>query len=232
MLTTIPESEYKRFQTFIQVYQKGSIIVQENQVDDKGLFLLRQGEVAVYKGKGNNRELISKIEAINFFGEMAIIAGGPRSASIEALVDNTIVYAFRTPDLDALMSNPTWGRMLVTRLSKDLKQSNSLIMDMHEQVRNQRQEIDNLTNSTVEVFSITNEIQRSIAEDTVATAREWKYLTGIVELLQRLLHSKLPSVAKKLNKVDLDTWKMLYKDGVCPEVIYNLMTRNDNSKNK
>jgi CRP-like cAMP-binding protein len=223
MYADIPENEYQRFQAFIQIYQKGAVIVSENELDDKGLFLLRKGEVAIYKGKGKARELISKIEAINFFGEMAIIAGGPRSASVEALTDNTIVYAFRTPDLDALMSNPTWGRMLVTRLSKDLKQSNSLIMDLREQVRNQKEEIENLTKGTIEVFSITSEIQKSIANDAVATAREWKYLSGIVELVQKLLHSRLPGVASQLDAVKPETWKALYDGGICPEIIYDHM---------
>jgi CRP-like cAMP-binding protein len=229
MYADIPENEYQRFQSFIQVYQKGAVIVSENELDDKGLFLLRKGEVGIYKGTGKARELISKIEALNFFGEMAIIAGGPRSASVEALTDNTIVYAFQTPDLDALMSNPTWGRMLVTRLSKDLKQSNSLIMELREKVRNQKDEIENLYQGSIEVFSVTGEIQRSIANDAVATAREWKYLSGIVELLQKLLHSRLPGVAGQLNAVKPETWKALYNEGICPEIIYNHMIRTTDS---
>jgi CRP-like cAMP-binding protein len=225
MYAEIPENEYQRFQSFVQVYQKGAVIVSENDLDDKGLFLLRRGAVAVYKGKGKSRELISKIEALNFFGEMAIIAGGPRSASVEALTDNTIVYAFQTPDLDALMSNPTWGRMLVTRLSKDLKQSNSLIMELREQVRYQKEEIEKLYKGSIEVFSVTSEIQKSIANDAVATAREWKYLSGIVELVQKLLRSRLPEVADHLNTVEPETWKALYDEGICPEIIYNHMKK-------
>ena len=225
MYADIPEIEYQRFQAFIQVYQKGAVIVSEDELDDKGLFLLRKGEVAIYKGRGKARELISKIEAINFFGEMAIIAGGPRSATVEALTDDTLVYAFRTPDLDALMSNPTWGRMLVTRLSKDLQQSNSLIMELREQVRSQKEENEALHHGAVEVFSVTSAIQRSIADDAVVTAREWKYLSGMAELVQRLLHSRLPGVANQLASVDPETWKSLFDEGICPEIIFEQMTK-------
>lgn len=226
MYADIPESELKSFQSFIHVYQKGMVIVSENELDDKGLLLLRKGEVAIYKGKGKTRELISRIEAINFFGEMAIITGEPRSATVEALTDNTIVYSFRTPDLDALMSNPTWGRILVTRLTKDLKQSNDLIMELREQLRSQKEEIEILNKGSIEVFSVTNEIQKKLADDTIATAREWKYLSGLVELVQKLLESRLPKVAGQLRTINPETWKSLYEEGVCPEIIYTQMAKN------
>ncbi len=45
------------------------------------------------------------------------------------------------------------------------------------------------------------------------TAREWKYLSGIVELVQKLLHSRLPGVASQLDTVDPETWKSLLTRG-------------------
>jgi CRP-like cAMP-binding protein len=224
MYEDIPDQEYQKFQSFIQVYQKGAVIVKENEIDDKGIFLLRKGSVSVYKGQGNKREQISKIDAINFFGDMSIIAGGARSASVEALQDNTIVYAFRTPDLDVLLSNPTWGRMLVSRLAHDLKQSNIVVMEQHERLNNLEMEKINLTNGVIEVLNITYAIQNKIANDAVATAREWKYLIGIVDLVQRLVNTRLPGVAQRLGHVDVEIWKRLYEEGICPEIIYRQMS--------
>lgn len=227
MYEVIPENEYKNFRAFIQVYQRHAVIVAEGELDDKGLFLLRSGSVGIYKGRGRERELISQIDAINFFGEMSIIDGGPRSATVEALCDETIVYAFRTPDLDALMSNPTWGRMLVTRLIRDLKQTTGLNMDLHNQVRLLTEENEVLKKGAIEVFSVTSSIQKAIAEDAVATAREWKYLSGIVELVQKLIHSRLPEVGKKLTEVPASHWKELHDEGLCPEIIYQQMAGKD-----
>ncbi len=227
MYEDIPDQEYQKFQSFIQVYQKGAIIVKENELDDKGIFLLRKGSVSVYKGQGSKREQISKIDAINFFGEMSIIAGGARSASVEALLDNTIVYAFRTPDLDVLLSNPTWGRMLISRLAHDLKQSNILVMEQHEKLNNLEMEKINLTNGVVDVLNITYAIQKKIANDAVATAREWKYLIGIVDLVHKLVNTRLPGVAKRLGHVDAEIWKGLYKEGICPEIIYRQMSDHE-----
>jgi hypothetical protein len=111
--------------------------------------------------------------------------------------------------------------MLVTRLLKDVKQSNSLIMYLREQVRNQKEEIENPTTGTIEVFNNTNEILKSIANDAVATARECKYFSGIVELVQKFQHSRLPGVASQLDTVKPETWKALHNEGICPEIIYD-----------
>jgi len=99
-------------------------------------------------------------------------------------------------------------------------------MELRDQVRSQKQENEALNEGAVEVFSVTSEIQRSIADDAVVTAREWKYLSGMAELVQRLLHSRLPGVANQLESVDLETWKSLFDEGICPEIIYDQMTKS------
>jgi CRP-like cAMP-binding protein len=223
MFEGIPDREYEKFHNFIQVYNQGAQIVVEDIQDDKGLFLLRKGEVGIYKKCGEGRELLSRIKAINFFGEMSIIVGGPRTATVEVLSKNAVVYAFRTPDLDIVLSNSKWGIMLVSRLSQNLKESNVQIINLRQQNNQIREQNEHLTQGVVEIFNITEEIQRNIAQDAVATAREWKYLTSIIELEQCLLKSRLPEIASQIGHVDPSVWKDLYKEGNCPEIIYDYM---------
>ena len=221
MTEIIPEAEYENFRSFIREYHKGESIITEGQQDDNSLFLLRIGEVEIYKDNGEKRDLISKIEAINFFGEMAIISGGPRSATVVALSNIVIVYAFRSPDLGALMSNPKWGNMLVSRLSKNLNRSNEQLVELRLENQKLKTSNEKLSKGIVEIFSVTNEIQKSIARDAVATAREWTYLNAIVELSQCMLKSRLPELAQQIKGVDSSLWKTLYEEGVCSEIIYD-----------
>lgn len=77
----------------MQVYslEKDSLIICEGD-DTKKMYFIIEGTVNVYrktyKGKTEN---ICELSAPNYFGEMSIIDGGPRSASVEA--KTTVVLA-------------------------------------------------------------------------------------------------------------------------------------------
>jgi CRP-like cAMP-binding protein len=135
MIDDIPPDEARIFKPFTKIYQRGESIIIEGQKDDMGLFLLRVGSVCVYRKRLGGRDLISSIEAINFFGEMALLLNAPRSATVEASSETVVVYAFQTPDLNKLLSNPKWGQMLVERLCHDLRQSNTHLTELREENR-------------------------------------------------------------------------------------------------
>lgn len=61
------------------VYLKGDIIIKKGEVADK-LFLISKGEVAVYDGN----VLLNRLEEGAFFGEIALIRGGVRTATVVA----------------------------------------------------------------------------------------------------------------------------------------------------
>ena len=147
----IPSGEFERFNSFMQVYKRGTPIIVEGQQDDKGLFLLRQGRVGVYKQYDNDRELITTIDAVNFFGELSLVSSAPRTATVEALSDQVIVYGFRTSDVQVLLTNPKWGYLLCSRLIMNLKADNDQIVDLVEQNHDLKKELETNKNNSLEI---------------------------------------------------------------------------------
>jgi len=54
---------------------------------DKGrlMYLIREGKIKITKGKGEEEKVLAVLKEGDFFGEMAIIDGSPRSASAIAV---------------------------------------------------------------------------------------------------------------------------------------------------
>ncbi len=65
-----------------------------------GLYIIRTGEVTITRFTSNNEELLlATLLKGDFFGELALIDGGKRSASAIAKTDTKIAVIFK-PDLD------------------------------------------------------------------------------------------------------------------------------------
>jgi CRP-like cAMP-binding protein len=63
-------------------YVEGEAVVREGEPGDR-LYLLLEGEVRVVKGFGTPQELLlRRLRAVDYFGEMAVLADEPRSATI------------------------------------------------------------------------------------------------------------------------------------------------------
>jgi CRP-like cAMP-binding protein len=116
----IPEDELTQFEPYLKVYTKGATILREGEFDER-IFLLRQGDVSVYKTVGDHSQYLSNILAINFFGEMSAFTRRPRSATIVAATDLVAVYAFDKLNMAAVFSNEKWSSLLVTRLISDMQ---------------------------------------------------------------------------------------------------------------
>lgn len=120
----IPEDELRQFQPYLQIYTKGKTIIEEGHKYDQRFFLLRQGEVEVTRAIGDRQQVIGNIQAVNFFGEIAIISQRPRTATVIAKSDPTVVYAFENPNISAILGHSTWGNMFIKRLTDNLEKMN------------------------------------------------------------------------------------------------------------
>lgn len=230
MIEDIPLEEYEKFKSFMKVYYKNEPIIEENEEDDLGLFLLRKGKVSVYKTSGGHREKIGEIAAINFFGEMSLVTGDPRSATVVVESSEVLVYAFNKPDLHALLSNPTWGNMLITRLCSDLQDSNdeSLMLRNLNRIQDERNqklsekarvlemEKESIARRVGKIFSLVSEMQHAIAEDVVVTAREWKFIISLAPLMKKMITENTPEILEYFETVDSAEWEELLSSEMMP----------------
>lgn len=70
--------------SFVREFSKGEVMIREGDPGD-ALYLIMEGEMAVIKDMGKEQELVlDRIGKDDFFGEMALLDGNPRSGSIRA----------------------------------------------------------------------------------------------------------------------------------------------------
>ncbi len=83
-------------------YKAGETIFREGDAGD-ALYIVVQGQVKVFidNAKGGTRE-IAKLSRNECFGEMALLTGSPRSASISAVKDTTLLKMLKQ-DFDRIM---------------------------------------------------------------------------------------------------------------------------------
>ena len=102
------------------VFGTGETIVRQGDQGDS-FYLIQSGAVQVVVDSGaGNSEVLAILGAGDWFGEMALLSGEPRSATIQA-VKETRVWRLRREEWDDLIEkHPTWLRQFCATLSKRL----------------------------------------------------------------------------------------------------------------
>ena len=75
-------------------------VIQEGDIGDR-FYLIREGRVAIKQGLED--KVVAELGPGDFFGEMALLTGQPRNASVDTLED-TILYCLSKPAFQAAMA--------------------------------------------------------------------------------------------------------------------------------
>lgn len=120
-------------------YKKGHLVFHEGDPGD-ALFVVASGLVKVYVSSEEGEEMVLvTIRAPEIFGELAVVDGGPRSASAEAVEPTTLLTLTRPTFLELLRENlrvmeATLG-YLGTLLRRQTEQASDLVfLDLHGRV--------------------------------------------------------------------------------------------------
>jgi CRP/FNR family cyclic AMP-dependent transcriptional regulator len=111
-------------------YRPGEIIFHR---DDPGqvLFVIREGKVRVYISSPDGQEVtLAVFGPGDYFGDLALLDGHPRSASAITL-EPVEVYALQRSDfINAVLRHPRIGIEVMTVLSRRLRQTDSMVEDL------------------------------------------------------------------------------------------------------
>lgn len=110
----------------LKILTKGEILFVEGEVA-KCVYIVRNGELQAFKGMGPQTNILGNITHGEFVGEMAIISGEPRSATVQALTDCELIEIPMDSLDTVLFSKPVWAKALMTTLSKRLKNTNNAL---------------------------------------------------------------------------------------------------------
>ncbi len=104
-----------------RTYRRGAKILQQGDHGDS-LFIVVSGRVRIYTLSPEGQELSVWIcDEGDFFGEMALLSGEPRSASAEAMQSTEVLVLQRQAFRDYLLSNPAAAIHTIEVLSKRLR---------------------------------------------------------------------------------------------------------------
>jgi CRP-like cAMP-binding protein len=114
----------------VQRWHGGAIIVGQNEPGD-GLYVVVRGNAKVVLFGENGREMtLSLLGPGDFFGEMSLFDGKPRSANVVAVEDSTLLTLDREAFLAHLRVSPETSLRLLRELSERLRRANGLINNL------------------------------------------------------------------------------------------------------
>lgn len=104
-----------------KVYKRDSVILREDETGS-ALFVIIFGKVKISRSSEDGKEVILTIlNESDFFGEMAILDGLNRSATVTALDDTELFLIQRTDFLNLLYENPEVSIALLHELTRRLR---------------------------------------------------------------------------------------------------------------
>lgn len=108
---------------------KGQIIIEEGEFTQEA-YLIQSGEVSVYTKKEDGSEVeLARLRTGQIVGEMAIIFDGPRSASVKAAEDCTLIIISRIQFQEKIKDSDATIRAIIHMLSQRILESNNSLLN-------------------------------------------------------------------------------------------------------
>jgi F420-non-reducing hydrogenase small subunit len=131
--TLIPTTEKNRMGNdlglFGKIYQKGEIVFHQ---DDPGeeMFIIQSGGVEVSSRRSGGKAVLTLLEKGDFFGEMALLDGKPRSATVTAIARSRLLSLPRRVFLEKVAYRPDVVLCVAAALSRRLDRLSRQIRKM------------------------------------------------------------------------------------------------------
>jgi len=105
-------------------FRQGETILREGEAGEE-LFFIEAGRVQVVRGQEGRLLLLAELEAGDLFGEMALLTGAPRSATVTALSDVDLWVLSKADFDDVVTAYPNLALALSRLLSERLRNTDA-----------------------------------------------------------------------------------------------------------
>lgn len=132
LFNALPESLVRDMANFLRErkFRRGEYIFYEGDEGNQ-LFIIAEGLVKVTKLNEDGREkILSILGPGEFFGELSLFDGAPRSATIQAKSECKMYSLERKEFLNLLKQSPDVSLSVITVLASRLRAANSMIEDI------------------------------------------------------------------------------------------------------
>jgi CRP/FNR family transcriptional regulator/CRP/FNR family cyclic AMP-dependent transcriptional regulator len=109
----------------LKSFNSGEIIVQEQDSENQSVFIIVSGSVNVVLITTEGKQtILATLQKSDFFGEMALLDGEPRSASVIAAERCSLLILYRRAYLDIIKKFPSIAVQMLIEMSQRLRKAN------------------------------------------------------------------------------------------------------------
>ncbi len=107
-------------------YREGDVIFRQGE-EGSSLFLIEDGSVEISYGEGRTRIVLASLFPSQYFGELSLFDGAPRSATATAVKQSRLIRLDRDDLVDFVNKNPPAALRIIAEMSERLRQTNELM---------------------------------------------------------------------------------------------------------
>jgi uncharacterized membrane protein len=108
------------------VYEEGDVIFRQGD-EGSSLFIVEDGAVEIGYGEGTGRVVLTTLFNGQYFGELSLFDGSPRSATATALKHSELIRLDRDDLVDFVNKNPAAALRIIAEMGERLRQTNELM---------------------------------------------------------------------------------------------------------
>jgi CRP/FNR family transcriptional regulator/CRP/FNR family cyclic AMP-dependent transcriptional regulator len=112
-------------------YEMDEVILRQNDTENQSFFLIASGQVKVFiSGVDGTDVILNTLNKGEFFGEMSLIDGEPRSASVIAVQKTNLLVILRDDFLNELKKNSRLAMTLLIEMSKRIRKKDQKLVNL------------------------------------------------------------------------------------------------------
>lgn len=185
----------------LREFEEGDVIFKEKD-PGTSMFIIQTGEVEVSATKNNQKVVYAQLGKGAIFGEMALIDGNPRSATVTAMRKTRCIEMSRMLFQKNLEGLPKW--------------MSSFFQIMAERLRDANKHADTLTsqdNSRQVVLMVSNVLSALEPNSLDEIVTPWKPLVQDISLLLNIPYDQVDGVMNKITLTPMAKSEMNFEKG-------------------
>ena len=107
-------------------YNEGDVIFRQGE-DGSSLYVIEEGAVEISYGEGKAKVCLATLFPGQYFGELSLFDGAPRSATATATKSSRLIRLDRGDLVDFVDKNPPAALRIISEMSERLRQTNELM---------------------------------------------------------------------------------------------------------
>jgi CRP/FNR family cyclic AMP-dependent transcriptional regulator len=107
-------------------YSEDDVIFKQGD-QGSSLFIIEEGAVEISYGEGRGRVVLATLFTGQYFGELSLFDGSPRSATATAVKQSRLICLRREDLVDFVNKNPAAALRIIAEMSERLRQTNELM---------------------------------------------------------------------------------------------------------